>query len=114
MTDFPQKELLTLLDALSEQSIDASQMRRLEELLLAETQPVAAFRNVTFFRNTSRAACYLVVFVQIERIPLKKIKPLFDPRQWQNLRFKLSEIPKYRAELRHVGINVDEGEAPPR
>ncbi len=105
---------MTVLRLSTAMGLSDEQRRRLEELLLAETQPVAAFRNVTVFRNVSRAACYLVVFVQMEQIPLEKLKPLFDPRQWRTLQIKLSEIPKYRAELHQLGISLDEGETPPR
>jgi hypothetical protein len=75
------------------------QRRRLEQLLMAETHPTPILNVVLPF------ARYVVIYVQIASIPEAKLKPLFNAWQWHTLQLKLSEIPRYAANLRENNIS---------
>ena len=104
---------MTVLRLSTAMGLSDEQRRRSEELLLAETQPVAAPQRDRIPQRLSGRV--LPCRLRTDGADsLGKLKPLFDPRQWRTLQIKLSEIPKYRAELHQLGISLDEGEAPPR
>jgi hypothetical protein len=74
------------------------QRRRLESLLLEQTQPPKKFD----------AMDYVIVMYQASRIPENRIRPIFDDVQWRLLAQDLADIQRWEFQLRRGGFLPDE------
>jgi hypothetical protein len=83
-----------------------NQRQHLEEVLFQETRPT----RIT--GPAFPAACFLAVYVQLNRIPEEHFKSFLEPWQWQALERKIAEREKYVAMLRSNGINPQEDQVP--
>jgi hypothetical protein len=70
------------------------QRRRLVDLILRDTRPPTRFGQYDY---------YLVMY-QTSQIPVEKIKPLFDDKQWQFLSRQLDQMRGMRQFLRQQGL----------
>jgi hypothetical protein len=75
---------MTVLRLSTALGLSDEQQTRLKALLLKETRP-ARLRSPTY-----PAGFFNVVYAQMGRIPEAKLKPLFEPWQWQALRVKIA------------------------
>ena len=82
------------------------QRQRLEQVLFQETRPT----RIT--GPAFPAAYFLAVYVQINRIPETRLKPILEPWQWQALRRKMAERQTYVEMLRTYGIDPQEDQVP--
>jgi hypothetical protein len=96
---------MTVLRLSTALGLSAEQRRRLEQLLLTETRP----GRIT--EPAFPAACFLLVYTQMNRITEAKLRPLFNPWQWRTMQHKLKELPRYAAMLKPEWLAADEAPA---
>jgi hypothetical protein len=84
--------------------LSGEQQTRLKKLLLQETRPARTLEGV------NATAYFTVVYAQLPRIPERKLRPLFEPWQWQALKTKLASAPDVLdGNLEPLGDEEDEG-----
>jgi hypothetical protein len=94
---------LTVLRMSSALGLSDDQRQRLEQLLLKETRPG---------RSPNRlypTACFNIVIVQMARLPAERLKPLFEPWQWRELKRKLANALRFEEGLVRNGVVLDGG-----
>ncbi|HUE12602.1 MAG TPA: hypothetical protein VMR25_00435, partial [Planctomycetaceae bacterium] len=84
---------MTVLRLSTALGLSDEQRTRLEQLLLKETRPARSIGRAY------PAVFFNIVFVQMGRLPEKKLKPLFEPWQWRVLQTKLESVPGFAAGL---------------
>ena len=92
---------LTVLRMSTALGLSDNQRQRLEQLLLKETRPG---------RGANRlypTACFNIVIVQMAHLPAERLKPLFEPWQWQALQRKLEIASRFEEGLVRNGVVLD-------
>jgi hypothetical protein len=95
---------MTVLRLSTALGLSGEQQTQLKKLLLQETRPARTLDGV------NPAGYFSVVYAQLPRIPERKLRPLFEPWQWQGLKAKLASAPDVNdANLESAGDEEDEG-----
>jgi hypothetical protein len=95
---------MTVLRLSTALGLSGEQQTRLKMLLLQETRPARTLEGV------NATAYFSVVYAQLPRIPERKLRPLFEPWQWQALKTKLASAPDViNGNLEPPGDEEDEG-----
>ena len=95
---------MTVLRLSTALGLSGEQQTQLKKLLLQETRPARTLDGV------NPAGYFSVVYAQLPRIPERKLRPLFEPWQWQALKAKLASAPDVNdGNLESVGDEDDEG-----
>jgi hypothetical protein len=92
---------LTVLRMSTALGLCDDQRRRLEQLLLKETRPG---------RSPNRlypTTCFNIVIVQMAHLPAERLKPVFEPWQWQALKRKLENALRFEEALARNGVVLD-------
>lgn len=94
---------MTVLRLSTALGLSDEQQTRLKQLLLRETRPARTLEGAgpPWYFN--------VVYAQMPRIPEQKLRPLFEPWQWQALKTKLASAANFGGgNLEPAGDEEDE------
>jgi len=99
---------MTVLRLSTALGLSDEQQTRLKALLLKETRP-ARLPSPTY-----PAGFFNVVYAQMGRIPEAKLKPLFEPWQWQVLRVKMASAPNFGGGALEAADDPEDVREPPQ